>query len=120
MLILIAAGLIVVIASILALAAPTVLARDYQLWSRLSYYFAAAGLAWIAIGAVRSLNTILQVLEDEGVTADSGLHTIRMLAYNAVNEQHVYVPALLALIIAGVYLEVLGRNRARSLRGNAA
>jgi hypothetical protein len=119
-LILFVAGLIVVIASIVAVGAPTVLARGYQRWSRLSYYVAVAGLVWIAIGAVRSVNTILQVLEDEGATTQSGLHTIRMLAHNAVNEQHLYGPALLALIIAGVYLEVLGRNRARSLRGNAA
>ena len=119
-LILVVAGLIVVIGTIVAVRAPTVLAKGYQRWSRLTHYVAVAGLAWIAIGALRAVNTILQVLQDEGVTTESALHTAQMLASTSVNEQHGYTPALLALIIAGVYLEVLGKNRARSLRGNAA
>ena len=119
-LILVVAGLIIVSASIVAVTAPNILVRGYQRWSNSICYVAGAGLVWIAIGALVSINTILQVLEDEGLTAQSALHTIRMLAYNTVNEQRLYVPVLLALIIAAGYVNVLGRYRARSLRGNAA
>ena len=114
------AGLLALMASVLAVAAPTVLAKNYQRWSRLTLLVAFVVMAWIATGAVRALNIILQILQDKGIGPDSALHSVRTLASEGVNEQRALGPALVALLVAGAYTEILGKNRARSLSGNAA
>lgn len=117
--IMVVAGIIVVVSTITAFRTPALFAQRYQRWSKVVYYAGFAGLAWVAIGAARSVTTIHQVVEDEGVSAQSALHTVRMLATAAVNEQRVYVPALLVFILSGVYIDLLGKARSRRLKADA-
>ena len=119
-LILAVAGLIIVTASLLAVGAPTALVTRYERWSKLTSYIALFGLAWIALDAVGSVRTINQIVQDQGLTQESALHTVRMFAAEAVNAQRAYLPALSALLVAAAYTALLGKSRARRLRGNAA
>jgi hypothetical protein len=116
-----AAGLIAITSTILALRAPTVFTRIYQRASKVAVYVVLVGLYWLAISNAVAVNWIHAVIERKGAAPpEATLQAVQVLASEAAHEQHLYIPAFLALTIAIVYMEILARLRARKANGNAA
>ena len=106
---------IAVAATILAVSAPRVLAERYKRWITPIYYVVIAGVAWIFVSGSSSLTAINAFAEDRSISPESALHTIRMFASEAVSQRRTNAPALMTLLIAAIYVQLLGRNRRRSL-----
>jgi hypothetical protein len=117
----VAAAAIAAVSTVAARIKPAVFIKEYRRWSSVISYAALAGLLWVAIRNASALSMISEVLQDtQRRSPESALHRVQMLATEAVHEQRAYIPALFALLLALVYMDVLGRARARSGPGHAA
>ncbi|HET8762056.1 MAG TPA: hypothetical protein VFM12_01475 [Gemmatimonadales bacterium] len=111
--ILVIAILVALAATIAAFGAPELLAKHHHRATTICTYAAAAGVAWISLEAVSLVHFLNGIIQDPGLRPESVVQTVRTFISRADASQRIFAPPLLALMLAGTYVELLARKWAR-------
>ena len=114
------AAAIAITTTLVALLRPAVFIAHYHRTANAIMWVGTWGFLWIMLRNASALRLILLEIEDPVNGVAPRIERISTLAAEAVGQQRTYGPAFLVLLLAGAYIQVLGKARATAAQKKAA